>query len=60
MFQKIRYFFSSATSTFLIKKFYKQINVETEPNPLYPNQKYCIKLDKKNIKSANTHIIRGT
>jgi len=60
MFNKIRYFFSNTTSQFLIKKFYKQIQVTSEPNPLYPYQNFCIKLDNKHIKSPNSHIIKGS
>lgn len=59
MLPKIRYFFSNTTSQFLIKKFYKQINVNKEPTPNLPYQNYAIKLDHKHIKSPNSHLIKG-
>lgn len=58
MIAKTRFFFSNTTSHFMIKKFYKKIEVVKEPTLNYAYQTYSIKLDNKNIKSPNNHLIK--
>lgn len=59
MLKNIRYFFSNTTSHFLIKKFYKKIEIEADQNPSHSHQNFSIKLDNKYIKSPNSHPLKG-
>jgi len=60
MLQKTRYFFSTIANQFMIKKFYKQIKVDSEPTPSFPLENFSIKLDNKSIKSPNNHFLKGS
>ncbi len=43
-----------------IKKFYKEVSIEPNPNPAFENHRYLIKLDDKTVKTPNKHILCGT